>query len=218
VNSDEDVLNRKIERDAFKDLLDRVGTVLMEDAARLAEEEGPVREFLEKNQPPGSMGPLLPESFRAFCLALNSLKQWVAKEQAATDRYLLGGGSRELCRSASATCLVTGEPLGRDAELHHPVRDGRPPILLSKAGHDRLEGQERLNGGDTVDRELLALRRKTNLSWSHLRRGCLDWLERPVVASSKAMAASARSYAKKASVVSGLGFQELLDWLNARGL
>ena len=75
-----------------------------------------MRDFLADNPLPDGMAPLLPDSFRAFCLALNSLKQWVAKEQAATDRYLLGGVSRQLS-DASATCLVTGEALGADAEL-----------------------------------------------------------------------------------------------------
>ena len=29
--------------------------------------------------------------------------------------------------------------MGEDPELHHPVRDGRPPILLSKKGHTFVE-------------------------------------------------------------------------------
>lgn len=216
VSADDKALNRKIPREAFADLLDRIGTLLVDESARLATGRGPVREFLGANPLPDRVAPLLPDSFRAFCLALNSLKQWVAKEQAATDRYLLGGLSRQMCREAGAACLVTGEMLGADAELHHPVRDGRPPVLLSKAGHDRIEGQERVNATDPIERELVALRRKMNLSWAHLRRGCLDLLGTPVVASSKAMASSARSYARKASAATHRDYQELLEWLDER--
>ena len=141
VAEDVEFLNRKLPRNALDGVLDRIGTILIEESARLAAEPGQVRDFLAANPLPESMAPLLPESFRAFCLALNSLKQWVAKEQAATDRFLLGGVSREMCREASTSCLVTGEVLGVDAELHHPVRDGRPPLLLSKKGHNRLKGK-----------------------------------------------------------------------------
>jgi hypothetical protein len=216
--SDSDALNRKISRDGFDALLDKVGVLLVQESERLAVQPGPVREFLLKNPLPAGMSPLLPDSFRTFCLALNSLKQWVAKEQAATDRYLLGGVSRDMCRGVATTCIVTGEVLAADAELHHPVRDGRPPILLSKAGHDRIEGQQRLPGATSAAQALMALRRKKNLSWAHLRRGCLDLLGRPVAASSPGMAASARSYARKASEVTKLGYEELLEWLDANEL
>ena len=75
-----------------------------------------------------------------------------------------------------------------------------------------------MTGTDVAEKELVALRRKTNLSWAHLRRGCLDLLGRPVVASSKGMAASARSYARKASAATHLGYPELLEWLDSKGL
>jgi hypothetical protein len=39
---------------------------------------------------------------------------------------------------------VSGELLQRDRlELHHPVRDGRPPIPLDKDAHARIEGQKK---------------------------------------------------------------------------
>ena len=76
-----------------------------------------------------------------------------------------------MCRDVSTTCLVTGEALGADSELHHPVRDGRPPVLLSKAGHDRIEGQQRLPATDVAEKELVALRRKTNLYHRHTCAG-----------------------------------------------
>ena len=75
-----------------------------------------------------------------------------------------------------------------------------------------------IDAGDVVESQLIALRHKTNLSWAHLRRGCLDLIGKPTVASSKAMASSARSYARKAATVTHLGYQELLDWLDSKGL
>jgi len=140
-SKDKNVLNRKLSRESFSHILDRVGEMLLAETARLATSQGPIRTFLEENPLPRSLEKMLPDNFRVFCLALNSLKQWVAAEQAATDRYLLGGKARELCREAIKTCLVTDGELSLDAELHHPVRDGRPPILLSKKGHASIEGQ-----------------------------------------------------------------------------
>ena len=211
-------LNAKVPRDAFAEMLDGIGGLLLAHAAGLATSEGPVRDFLDANPLPAAMAPLLPDDFRTYCLVLNALKQWIAKEQAATDRYLLGGVSRQMCREAFTICLVTDAPLGADAELHHPVRDGRPPILLSKAGHDQVEGQEAFDGGDDVGKALIALRRKSNLSWAHLRRGCLDLLGEPTPGKSKAMAASARSFAKKAAEVTNRAPGELLAWLDLNEL
>jgi hypothetical protein len=138
---DKTVLNRKVPRESFADLLNHVGEMLLAESARLATSSGPIRTFLEDNPLPQSMEKMLPDDFRIFCLALNALKQWVAAEQAATDRYLLGGTAHELCREAIKTCLVTGSELDLASELQHPVRDGRPPILLSKKGHASIEGQ-----------------------------------------------------------------------------
>jgi hypothetical protein len=156
----------------------------------------------------------LPDDFRVFCLALNSLKQWVGAEQSATDRYLLGGGARELCREASETCLISGGVLGRDTELHHPVRDGRPPIPLSKKGHASIEGQVPSVGDDPIGQTLWALRRETNQSWAQLRRGCLDFLGQPVQGPSKTSAAGARAFAKKASIAAGVEYQQILEWMD----
>jgi hypothetical protein len=139
--NDPQVLSRKLPKRAFAPLLDRLGQVLLEESAQMATAPGDVRDFLASNPLPSSLAPLLPDSFRAFCLALNAVKQWVAAEQAAADRYLLGGRARELCREASTRCLVTGNSVGAGSELHHPVRDGRPPLLLSKTGHATVEQQ-----------------------------------------------------------------------------
>jgi hypothetical protein len=72
---------------------------------------------------------------------LKALKQWTNREQMTMDGYLFGRSARQMFRTAANACLVTGEALDSTAELHHPVRDGRPPILLSKNGHAQLEGQ-----------------------------------------------------------------------------
>lgn len=144
------MLNRKAPREAFGDFIDRLGDILLAESARLAESTGPVRDFLEANPLPSALSDRLPAEFRVFCLALNSLKQWVAAEQAATDRYLLGGNARKLCRKAADTCVITGHALEDVCELHHPVRDGRPPIPISKAGHAEIEGEVAVVGDGPI--------------------------------------------------------------------
>jgi hypothetical protein len=216
--TDATVLNRKIPREAFGDLLDRLGAILLTESVRLAEAAGPIRTFLDANPLPRGMAERLPDDFRVFCLALNSLKQWVGAEQAATDRYLLGGAGRELCRAAAETCLITGGALGPDGELHHPVRDGRPPILLSKKGHVSIEGQLPSAGDDAIGQALWALRRERNQSWAQLRRGCLELLGRPVPWPSRATAAGARAFAKKAAAAASVEYAQILEWMDNKGL
>lgn len=216
--ADSTVLNRKVSREAFGDLLDRLGEMLLTESARLAESEGPVRDFLGANPLPPAMADHLPVDFRVFCLALNSLKQWVAAEQSATDRYLLGGAARDLCREAVDTCLVTGGALANGSELHHPVRDGRPPIPLSKEGHASIEGQLSFVGDDPIGQALLPLRREMNRSWANLRRGCMDLLGRPVPWPSKASAAGARAFARRAATAAAVGYEQIFEWMDNKGL
>lgn len=216
--SDLAVLNRKVPRDAFTELLDCVGDLLLSESVKLAEAEGPVRTFLDANPLPRAMAQRLPDDFRVFCLVLNSLKQWVAAEQAATDRYLLGGVVRALCRESSQDCLVTGELLGDDVELHHPVRDGRPPLPLSNKGHDLIEGQLSSMATDQIGQALLALRSQRNGSWAQLRRGCFDLMGQPVPWPSKASTNSARSFARKAAVTTGLSYEKIIEWMNEKGV
>lgn len=213
---DPSVLNRKVPREAFGDLMDRLGELLLAESARLAESEGPVRDFLQANPLPESLGDRLPAEFRVFCLVLNSIKQWVAAEQAATDCYVLGANARKLCRKAADTCVVTGHPLGDGCELHHPIRDGRPPIPLTKAGHAAIEGQLGVVGDGPIGQALVPLRRKLGRSWAQLRRGCLDLLGKPVDWPSKASASVARSFARKAAVTAGVGYEQILDWLDSQ--
>ncbi|HJQ27172.1 MAG TPA: hypothetical protein VKA60_25005 [Blastocatellia bacterium] len=214
---DPSVLNRKVPREVFAPLLDRIGELLLQESKRLAREPGPVYDFLEATPLPSSIKELLPRDFRVFCLALNAVKQWVSAEQNATDRFLFGGTARDLFRSAASKCIVTGEPLGSDVELHHPVRDGRPPLPLSKRGHDVIEGQLSAQTEDVVEAALLAIKREGNRSWAMLRRGCLDLLGKPVSSTSSASAANARTFARKAAKVSNLSYAQLLSWLDAKG-
>jgi hypothetical protein len=216
--TDQSALNRKVPRDAFAALLDRIGKLLIDESEQLATSPGPVREFLDANPLPPTMTSLLPDEFRTFCLALNALKQWVGAEQSATDRYLLGGVARQACREATADCLATGEGLGPDAELHHPLRDGRPPILLSKTGHASIEGQLSSISDDPFERSVLSIRRERNASWAQLRRGCLELLGTPNSSATKASKANARAFARKVSLSTSTSYAEILAWLDQKNL
>jgi hypothetical protein len=218
-NHDPAELNKKVARGAFHELLDEIGSLLLDRSKALASSTGVVRDFLKENPLPEPLEGLLPDDFRVFCLALNALKQWVSAEQAATDRYLLGGTGRAQCRNAATTCLVTGDPLiAKSIELHHPVRDGRPPVPLSKRGHELVESQAPARNDSSVRSRLLALRKQGNRSWVCLRRGCLDLLGRTVAHSTPKVAASSRSFARKASATTGLSYEQLLTWLNDQRL
>ena len=215
--TDPTALNRKVPRGAFREVLGRIGEIVINESRVLATSPGVIRDFLDANPLPTTITPLLPDSFRVFCLMLNALKQWVVAEQSAADRYLLGGKARQLCREAVGTCVVTGAPTSSGVELHHAVRDGRPPIPLSKKGHAVLEGQTPRTGDDAMEQALTELRRKKNRSWAHLRRGCLDLLGRPEPWDSKASAANARAFARSAAAATNASYADILAWLESRG-
>jgi hypothetical protein len=215
---DPSVLNRKVPREAFSELINEIGGLLTEKSTALSKSPGPVRAFLDSNPVPGKIAAFLPDSHRAFCLGLNAIKQWVVAEQAAMDRYLLGAQARDLCREAFDHCLVTGDAFSSDVELHHPIRDGRPPIPLSKKGHALIEGQAVTAGDDPMEQALVELRRKKNRSWKHLRRGCLDLLGRPEPWESKKSLADARAFARAASAASGSDYEAILAWVEPKCL
>ena len=203
-------LNRKVPRAVFEEFLGEIGGRLQLEARRLAEAVGPVGKFLDDTPLPDSLQERLPREFRTFCLILNALKQWIAAEQNATDRYLLGGGSGAECRAVAEHCLVTGKQFdGEKPELHHPVRDGRPPIPLSEEGHDQIEGQ---STSDDPIRTAIQRIKKTR-SWVMLRRGCLDHLGREVSHRDDEAKARARSFANRACEATGKSHEELLAWL-----
>jgi len=211
-------LNVKVSRDAYNDLLDQVGVLLLVASRDAAVGNGAIRKFLDANPLPDGLKELLPDDFRAFCLVLNALKQWVSAEQAATDRYLLGGTARQLCRQAAAACVLTGQPLdGQTVELHHPVRDGRPPIPVSRAGHAQIEGQAQASGADPHLETLRRLKREGNRSWVQLRLGCQALLAQPIASGSPKVLASAKTFARKAADLTGLTHAQLIAWLDANG-
>jgi hypothetical protein len=219
--TDRSVLNQKLPREALNDLLNSLGAMLLAKSKHLASIEGPVGNFLDNNPLPEAIEQRLPREFRVFCLALNAIKQWVSAEQSATDRYLLGGDARKLWREVadSDSCFVTGEIVGPDCELHHPVRDGRPAIPLSKHGHDLIEGQlSSVGDDDPIEQALSGLRRKGNRSWAQLRRGCLDCLGRPEPRPSKRGPADDRAFATKAAAAANIDYEEILEWLKRKGL
>jgi hypothetical protein len=212
---DQSALKQKVPRDAFSELLDQIGLLLLQESKIISTRSGPVADFLQATPLPPRLEKLLPHEFRVYCLALNALKQWIGAQQAATDEFLLGGTARDLCRAATDKCIVTGELLESNIELHHPVRDGRPPIPLSKRGHDLIEHQTSLTSDDPVEASLIELKRQGNRSWAMLRRGCLDLLGTPEPVTSQSTAARARTFARKAAGVSNLSYSEILSWLDA---
>jgi hypothetical protein len=210
-------LNRKLSRGLFDDLPNELGEILLAKLKSLANTEGKVGTFLNENPLPKAIDGYLSPEFRVFCLALNAVKQWVAAEQSATDRYLLGDDVRKLCRKATGRCVVSGKILGFDCELHHPVRDGRPPIPLSKREHARIEDQLSSESDDPIEQKLYGLRRERKHSWAQLRRGCLDLIGKSQGRPSATGAANDRVFARKAAAAAKIGYEEILVWLNEKG-
>lgn len=210
---DAGALNRKVPREAFRDLHERVGLLLLDEAKKLATEAGPIRDFLDVNPLPERMRRFLPDEYRAFSLVLNSLKQWTVKEVATTDRYLLGARAREECKAAASFCVLSGADLrGQHVELHHTVRDGRPPIPLTKEAHSKLEDQVKPSEGDPVGEKLRAARSKLNRPWVFIRLGCQALLNQAVHDTAKAPAA--KSVARRICRDTGLSEREILAWLD----
>lgn len=211
-------LNKKVPRETFAAVMDEIGEILLRKSSEMVNDNEVIRNFLTETPLPPDLAKLLPEEFRVFCLLLNGLKQWVVAEQLATDRYLLGGTARASLRKLVDKCIVTGETIGSDGELHHPVRDGRPPILLSKKGHSFIEGQV---SGKTLEADddpvtigIKKVRSDRNRSWFQLRDGCLSQLGLPVQFSSSRRQSSSRTFAKKVHEESGLTYQQILEWLD----
>lgn len=207
-------LNRKVPREAFRELHNRIGLMLLEEAKRLSMDAGPIRDFLNANPLPDGMRTLLPDDYRVFALTLNSLKQWIAKESAATDCYLLGAQARKECKALASLCVLSGNDItGQEVELHHPVRDGRPPIPVTKEVHAKLEGQTKMAvGSDPVSDKFRAVRREMNTSWVMIRLGCQALLER--VPEKTPRIRQAKSVARRICRETGLSEQQALDWLD----
>ena len=206
-------LNIKIPQKVFDDITDKIGTILIEKSNELSK-NGTVKDFLDNNPLPENMAKLLPDKFRTFCLILNALKQWVSAEQMATDRYLLGGTARTTLREAAKTCIITNELLTKDAELHHPLRDGRPPILVSKKGHNIIENQQGISGGDNGDeiwQKMKFWKKEKHGSWELLREGCNAILD-----PNKRYRANAKAFANTIIRETGLDAKEIIEKLDSK--
>ena len=210
-----ELLNSKLPRSAFDDLLNDIGELIIKRAESLVATDSEVSEFLTKNPLPEHLEQYLPEKFRAYCLALNSLKQWLSAEQAATDRYIFGGTVRAQCKKLGRSCLFSGKPAEEcTIELHHPVRDGRPPIPLAKEVHSEIEGQaSTTKEGDRTMDVIYPIKRSGNRSWVMLKLGCELLLGIASTTKSKSVQSSSKTFARKASEASGLNYQGLLNWV-----
>jgi len=214
------LLNSKLPRGAFDNLLNQVGELILFEAEKLTEGDTEVSEFLAENSLPEHLEQYLPKEFRAYCLALNALKQWLSAEQAATDRYIFGGTVRSQCKSLGNSCLVSGTPATDcTIELHHPVRDGRPPIPLAKEVHAEIEGQvSAKKEGDKYMEVIYPIKRAGNRSWVMLKLGCELLMGIANTSKSKNVQSSSKTFARKASEASGLSYQELLEWIEVNHL
>jgi len=219
-------LNKKIPREVFEETLDQIGSILLQHSAELSENNDDVKKFLKETPLPSPLDEYLPRDFRVFCLLLNALKQWLSAEQAATDRYLLGGTARKQLRPTSGHCMVTGEKIDEHGELHHPVRDGRPPIYLSKQGHDQVEHQvsttePEMNAtanSKAFLEEISDIKKKNHHSWAQLRRACKFLLGEPVDFTTPKVKTTALAFAKKVKGLTGWSPAEILAWMDENEL
>ena len=211
-------LNQKIPREQFSVFLNNIGCSVNLEAKRISTEDGAVKDFLSKNPLPSGMKDYLPDEFRAYSLLLNALKQWISAEQAATDRFLLGGSAKNLLKTISSKCIISDKPLfGEIVELHHTLRDGRPPIPILKVEHDKLESQSSVSD-DPVMALVYKIKRERNSSWILLREG-LEYFQ-AIESDEAAVGArpNGKSFAKKAIETTKLSVDQLLEWMNENDL
>lgn len=219
-NQNIEVLNKKIPRQVFSKVLDQIGALLKSEASEMVTKDVKVKQFLTENPLPDHMKDLLPDDFRVFSLLLNSLKQWVSAESYSTDKYLLGGAARNICKNATGKCIVMKRELGNNPELHHPIRDGRPPIILSKEGHILIERNYQRNNlilddyneSDEIPWNIIVqIRNKKRQSWDQLREGLIG---------AENCRPGAKSFARKVVRETGLSKDEIIKLLdkNKKGL
>lgn len=215
-----DLINSKIPRSAFDDLLNEIGELIINKSETFANSDNEASRFLKENPLPEHLEKYLPKNFRIFCLALNALKQWLSAEQAATDRYILGGTARFQCKSLAKSCLVSGKPAENCIiELHHPVRDGRPPIPIAKEVHAEIEEQNSTAGEEDETKKILyPIKREGHRSWVMLKLGCELLLGTANITKSKPVQSSSKTFARKASEATNLNYQELLNWIEVNKL
>jgi hypothetical protein len=209
-------LNQKLPKSTFEIVLGEVGGLLQTHAKAMAEKDGPVKTFLERNPVPTCLGTELTPEIRAFCLILNALRQWSVGEQLAMDRLLLSGNVRKDLKELFTTCPVAPTDVDKaKVELHHPLRDGRPPVPLSKTGHDTVEGLLVPQDGDSDATLLVAFRRACGpISWKRLRVGVLDLLGNAPEEFAEGYRTNARAWARKATRETGVDAAAILAFLD----
>jgi|GEM_PF-339075 len=217
------ILNSKLSRTAFDELLNKIGFLVLSETEKLLKTDNEVMVFLKQNPLPTGFEKHLPENFRIYCLALNAIKQWLSAEQLATDRFVLGGTARTQYKNLGKRCLVSGKSSNECViELHHPVRDGRPPIPLSKDAHAQIEGQimsSDRDDSDEIKNAIYPIKKLGNRSWIMLKLGCELLLEKePSINKNKNIQSSSKTFARKACDASDKSPQEILDWLIQKNL
>jgi hypothetical protein len=98
--------------------------------------------FLKKYPFPTESPEDLLNEDRIYCLLLNRLKNWVAREQSKQD-----GGSdwkSKFKKEPYGICSICRCPFkkGQDIVFHHELRDGRKPIPTHKECHDKYHHEQ----------------------------------------------------------------------------
>jgi hypothetical protein len=178
-----------------------------------------VKKFLEANPLPVGIKKLLTPELRTFALLLQSLKQWAAAESLAVDHWLISGQPRKTLRSVTDKCLISGDVLtSQNIELHHPVRDGRPPIPLSKAAHRKIEKQQSSISDDAIGEKLKSLRKEGNHSWRLIWEGCCQLMGQKIEFSSKNRGSYSRSIARKYARKLEASVEAIRAWIEVNEL
>jgi hypothetical protein len=212
-----ELLNQKVPRAAFDSVLHEIGLLMQQRARELATGAGAVRDFLGKNPVPACLGGELTDEVRAFCLLLNALRQWSVGEQLAMDRLLLSGNVRKELKELYTICPVAPDDSDVSAiELHHPLRDGRPPLPLSKTGHARVEGLMILETGDAAGQKLVDFRKNSPspISWKRLRVGCMVLKNEVPEGFETSYLTSAKGWIRRAMKQTALNETQILEFLD----
>lgn len=111
--------------------------------------------------------------------------------------------------------------MGEDPELHHPLRNGRPPILLSKKGHNLIEQNNQINSsgisdddsGNNVWNTIKEIRTKKSQSWVQLKEGC-----NAIITGGDDCRPGAKSFANVVIRDTGLSASDILEIIDNKGL
>jgi len=217
VNDSPAMLNQKLPRKIFEKVLNEVGVLLNLKAVELAETDERMIAFLRRNPVPPCLGSELTPEIRSFALLLNALSQWCTAEKLAFDRFLFSGDVRKQLKKLALTCPVSPDDfeVGK-IELHHPVRDGRPPLPLSKKGHEKIEGLIEPEENDEDGKKLFAHHKTSTrrYSWRSLRLGCLSELGREAYDKSVSRHRTARGNVSFVKRGTGISVESLLSILD----